>query len=115
MLAEELRCLDIADGMAQRGEPLTIERLDAILRQPQAQQDFLKDPYVDPDIRGRFGALLDAAQTQVEPCNEIWRMKWFVMQCRFNPAMADRAKRFWSFTAPPLPEPLPSSVTVGSE
>ena len=108
MLAAEWRCLDIADGMAQRGDPLTMEQIDKILRNPQEQRQFLADPWVDPTIRERLRSLVEAADHHVEDCHLLWAMKWFVMQCRLNPAWADRAERFWSFTAPRLPDPLPS-------
>lgn len=114
MLAEELRCLDIADGMAQRGDPMTMEQLDKILRNAQEQRQFLADPAVDPGIRDRLRTLVASADHMVEECNLLWAMKWFVMQCRLNPVLADRATRFWSFTAPPWPEPLPSLPTAGS-
>lgn len=114
MLAEERRCLDIADGMAQRGDPLTMEQLDKILRNAYAQREFLTDPAVDQGIRDRLRSLLERADHNVEECNLLWSMKWFVMQCRLNPVMADRTTRFWSFTVPRLPAPLPSLPRVGS-
>lgn len=114
MLPEELRCLDIADGMADRGDPLTMEQLDKILRDPRERQRFLTDPLVDVDTRDRLRTLVRNAETTVEACNELWQMKWYVMQCRFNPALATRSKRFWSFMAPHSLERPAFSETDGS-
>lgn len=99
MLDEELRCMRIVEGMAQRGDPLDLDHLNAVLRYPVPQAQFLRDERVDPAIREEFATLVREAQGDVEACNTLWRMKWYVMQCRWNPALKERATRLWCFTA----------------
>lgn len=115
MLQEELRLLGIAEGMVMRGDPLTWERLDAILRDDAERVTFLRDERVDPVIREQLGDIMEEAGRTMEG-QDLWiRMQWYVMQCRFNPTLTDRARRFWSyFTAPPSGEPATSSGMAAS-
>jgi hypothetical protein len=47
-----------------------------------------------------FATLRTRSRTDVEACNTLWRMKWFVLVCRLDPNMAPRVQRFWSLTEP---------------
>jgi hypothetical protein len=115
VLQEELRLVGIAEGMVTRGDPLTWERLDAILRNEDEQSAFLKDQRIDPVIRNEYADILTEAGRTLEGLDLWHRMQWYVMQCRFNPAFHERARRFWSyFTAPPSGAPPPSSGRADS-
>ena len=117
MLAEERDLLTLADSLAVLGDTSTadhlIERLDVILRDPYERQRYLDDTRVDAEVRQWLANLVQRASRDVEACDALWRMKWFLMHCRLNPAFKGRAERFWYSTAPPLDDRPPSSGTDG--
>lgn len=90
----------LVEGLAQQGQPVTIERLDGLLRDRYERLRFVEDVRVDADIRQDFAELVERAQYDLEASNTLWAMKWFVMQCRLNPALARKRDRLLSFTAP---------------
>ncbi len=100
MLDEEMKCMGLVEGLVQQGGPVTIERLDGILRDHYERLRFLEDDRVDEDIRRDFAQLLERAQEDLEASNILWSMKWFVMQCRLNPLLARKRERLLSFMAP---------------
>ena len=100
MLNEERQCMLLVEGMAQQGRPVTIERLDDILRDHYERLRFLEDDRVDETIRSDYAQLIERAQQDLEASNILWSMKWFVMQCRLNPALTRKRDRLLSFTAP---------------
>ena len=100
MLKEEMECMLLVEGMVQQGRPVTIERLDDILRDHYERLRFLEDDRVDPTIRSDYAQLIEQAQHDLEASNTLWSMKWFVMQCRLNPALSRKRDRLLSFTAP---------------
>ena len=100
VLDEEKKCLSLVEGMVQQGRPVTIERLDDILRDHYERLRFLEDDRVDATIRSDYAQLIERAQHDLEASNVLWSMKWFVMQCRLNPVFARKRDRLLSFMAP---------------
>lgn len=54
------------EGVAQRGDPLDLDHLEAILRDPVPRALLLWDERVDPAIREEFSTLVREAQGDVE-------------------------------------------------